>query len=473
MQYNDGVDRTGLRLLSYFFLVTTVVAAQSSGFAGAFQYDDMFAILINPHLEGWQTFVEHLGHMVRPMLHATFLLDRSLYGSNPSGYHVLNFVLHCASAVLVYRILALAVTERDEAIPFWTSLVFFIHPLTTETVTYISGRASGLMAFFYLLAFYLYIQGSTGQGHDPVRRLCLVGAVAAFLLSFGSKETAMTFPLVLLLWEALIRRHDHGFLRRGLFATHLPFWIVVAVVALWAWRHPRYAALAEFSFAVRPFWNNLLSEIHAVAYAVFLFFVPWKQNFDHDLPQFHSPAQWPLPLEALLLAGLVAAGLVARQRLPLFSFGVGWFLALLLPTTLIPRADLFSERNLYPAILGLALASNVLGSRAAQWLMTRVPRPVLARFCMSSLAFSLVLVLSWLTYQRNLRYADEVSLWSDTVRKSPAKARPHNNLGHAYAMHGDWDHAIEEFRIAAQLDPGYALAGKNLRDAYLHVVGRD
>ena len=231
--------------------------------------------------------------------------------------------------------------------------------------------------------------------------------------------------------------------------------------------------MAEFSFTVRPFWSNLLSEIHAVAYAVFLFFVPWKQNFDHDLPQFHSPAQWPLPLDALFLAGLVTASLVALQRLPLFSFGVGWFFTLLLPTTLIPRADLFSERNLYPAILGLALASTVLASRSAQWLMTRVSRPVLARVCMSGLAVSLMLVLSWLTYQRNLRYADEVLLWSDTVRKSPAKARPHNNLGHAYAMHGDWDHAIEEFRIAAQLDPAYALAGKNLRDAYLHVVGRD
>jgi protein involved in temperature-dependent protein secretion len=84
-----------------------------------------------------------------------------------------------------------------------------------------------------------------------------------------------------------------------------------------------------------------------------------------------------------------------------------------------------------------------------------------------------LLVLSVLTYQRNLLYHDEVSLWSDTVRKSPVKARPHNNLGHAYAMQGDWDRAIEEFRIASRLDPDYALAKNNLRDAYLHQVGRE
>jgi Flp pilus assembly protein TadD len=63
-------------------------------------------------------------------------------------------------------------------------------------------------------------------------------------------------------------------------------------------------------------------------------------------------------------------------------------------------------------------------------------------------------------------------LWSDAVLKSPNKARPHNNLGYAYALHGDWDRAIEEFRTAARLDPDYILAQQNLRDAYLHRVGR-
>jgi protein involved in temperature-dependent protein secretion len=69
-------------------------------------------------------------------------------------------------------------------------------------------------------------------------------------------------------------------------------------------------------------------------------------------------------------------------------------------------------------------------------------------------------------------YRDEVSLWSDTVMKSPNKARPHNNLGHAYALQGDWDRAIDEFRMAARLDPDFVLAKQNLRDAYLHRVGR-
>ena len=473
MQYNDVVDRTRVRSLSCAVLVTAVVAAQSSAFGGAFQYDDFFAILLNPHLEDWQTFVQHLGHMVRPVLHATFLLDRVLYGNNPAGYHALNLVLHVASTLLVYRILTLAVAESDRAIPLWTALVFFIHPLTTETVTYISGRASGLMACLYLSAFFLYIKASKSQGHDLRRRLYLTGAVLSYLLSFGSKETAMTFPLVLLLWEALIRRHDPVSLCQRLFTNHLPFWIVLCLVALWAWRHPRYADLAQFSFTLRPFWSNFLSEVYVVAYAILLFFVPWKQNFDHDLPEFHSPFEWPLPLDLALLAGLIVGTILAAGRLPLVSFGIGWFFVVLLPTSLIPRADLLSERNLYPAFFGLALVTTVLGSRFVKWLMRLVPPTSLVRFAATSCATALILLLCLFTYKRNLLYEDEISLWSDTVHKSPLKARPHNNLGHAYAMSGEWEQALKEFRIAAQLNPDYALAQKNLRDAYLHIVGRD
>ena len=157
----------------------------------------------------------------------------------------------------------------------------------------------------------------------------------------------------------------------------------------------------------------------------------------------------------------------------MFSFGIGWFFVLLLPTSLIPRADLLSERNLYPAFLGLALAIVVFGSRFVEWLMTLLGPSQTGSVERERSCDWLLLMLCFFTYQRNALYRSEVSLWCDAVQKSPTKARPHNNLGHAYAMQGEWDRAIEEFRIAAQLDPEYALARKNLRDAYLHLVGRN
>jgi len=474
-QCNTILIVTHSRVASYsaaLLLLAVTLAAYAGVFQGAFQFDDVHTILENPHLDRWQTFIGHLDHMVRPVLYATFLIDRALYGESPMGYHLLNLLLHLGSGLFIYWILTRAVTEDTLGLPFWASLLFLIHPIQTETVTYISGRASGLMSFFYLLALFFYIKAEEVQDVPKTYRLYLLGAMASFVLSLGSKETAMTFPLALLLWDMVIYRLRGASLRAPILSRHLLFWIVLLLAAGWVWIHPRYSTLAQFSFTLRPLWDNLLSEVHAAAYALMLFFCPWKQNFDHDLPVFHSLFQWPLPLDVLILGGLSTAALIAMRRLPLFSFGIMWFFIQLLPTTLIPRADLLSERNLYLASIGFIPAMVVLVARLTERLMTVATSPRV-RFGSNVIAVIIVLVLCLFTYQRNVLYRDQVSLWTDTVAKSPQKARPHNNLGHAYALLGDWDRAIEEFRTAAQLDPDYTLAKKNLRDAYLHLVGRD
>ena len=471
MQYNDVVDCLIRRpVISCLLLVALTTATFSVAFRGAFQYDDLYAILINPHLRHWQTFVGHLDHMVRPVLHGTFLLDRFLYDNNPVGYHLLNLLLHVGSGCLVYWILTLTTTHDTRFVPFWTSLLFLVHPLQTETVTYISGRASGLMGFLYLLSFFCFVKA---QGSDhAINRLYLTGAIAAFVLCLGSKESAMTFPLILLLWDTLVRRLDGAALRRTFLLDHMPFWIVLLVVAAWAWWHPRYRELAQFSLGIRPFWDNLLSQAHATVYALMLFFCPWKQNFDHDLPELHSLFQWPVPLDVLILGGVTTVAMVGVRRVPLVTFGIGWFFIQLLPTAVIPRNDLLSERNLYLASFGLFLATVVLGTCLVRSFTTVWRRPRIIRVAAASLALAVIVGLCSVTYQRNAIYRDPVLLWSDTVNKSPHKGRPRNNLGHAYALRDDWERAIEEFRIAVQLDPDYAFAKKNLRDAYLHQVGR-
>lgn len=460
------------RFISPIVLGTVTLAVYAGTFQGNFQFDDFSTIFENPHLDRWRIFVGHLDHMVRPVLYGTFLLDRSLYGTSATGYHLLNLLLHLGSGLLVYRILTRAVTEEARHVPFWAALLFLIHPVATETVTYISGRASGLMAFWYLLALFLYIKRSAHQDDRRVSRLYLFGAITSFLLSLASKEPAVTFPLALLLWDVVVRRLRGAALGAAVVSYHSPFWLIIVVAGVLALQHPRYAALAQFSFGIRPLWDNLLSEFNAATVALQLFFSPWKQNFDHDLPVLHSLFQWPVPFDLLVWCGLAIAAFVSARRLPLLSFGIGWFFVQLLPTSLIPRNDLLSERNLYLASMGLLLAVVVLNAHLTHWLTKVLQRPQLVQIAAGSLALALVLALCLVTLQRNTLYRDDVLLWSDTVQKSPNKGRPHNNLGHAYVQRGDWDRAIEEFRTAARLDPDYVLAQQNLRDAYLHHVGR-
>ncbi|MGC3976110.1 MAG: tetratricopeptide repeat protein [Nitrospira sp.] len=456
----------------WLLLCASTVAAYWTGFSGDFHYDDGVAIFENPHLESWRHYFGHLDHMVRPVLYATFLFDRRLYGGEPAGYHLLNLLLHVGSGLLIFRILRSAVADERSSIPFWTSLFFLLHPIATETVTYISGRASGLMAFCYLGALLLYVRATERIGSGHVSQAPFIASIALFLLAIGSKETAITFPIILLLWDHVIRRKQGDELRTALFPHHLPFWIVLLLAAGWAMWHPRYHALAQFSFNLRPWSDNLLSEVYATAYALLLCFTPWNQNFDHDLPVFHSLAQRPLPLDLLFLSILAGGAFIARRRFPLVAFGIAWFFLQLLPTSLIPRTDLLSERNLYLPALGLLIALVSFGAHIKKRLSIALPRPAVVRAASLSFAVALALTLGLSTIQRNELYRDQLSLWADATLKSPNKARPHNNLGRAYALQGDWDRAIEEFRIAARLDPTFILAQQNLRDAYLHHVGR-
>jgi hypothetical protein len=280
-------------LLCCIILVTVTSVVYSGVRDGAFQYDDFYSILINHHLDRWATFVGHLDHMVRPLLYATFLMDRSVYGYDPAGYHVLNLLVHLGCGLLIYRILTRVVSEDTKHVPFLTAFFFLVHPIQTEAVTYISGRASSLMAFFYLLALTCYDEAVVRRRQGAPYGQYVAWALLSFVLALGSKETAMTFPVALLLWDQLVRQLGGGMFRAGLLWVHVPFWLVLVAATAWGWWHPRYSMLAEFSLQVRPLGENLLSQVHAVSYTVLLFFCPWKLNFDHDLPVVHSLFEWP------------------------------------------------------------------------------------------------------------------------------------------------------------------------------------
>jgi tetratricopeptide (TPR) repeat protein len=469
------VNRFTIRpLTSFLLLVTVTLAAYTGAFRGDFQYDDVSTILENPHLDRWDIFVGHLDHMIRPVLYLTFFVDRSLYGDAATGYHALNLLLHLGCGVLVYRILLRAVTEEMQHVPLWVAAAFLVHPITTETVTYISGRASGLMAFWYLFGLFLYIMATECRRGNLAGRVYYAGAIGSFLLSLVSKETAVTFPVALLLWDLLVRGLTGAALRTAFRSNYLPFWLVLLIVGAMMWDHPRYTYLAQFSLSLRPLWDNALSQFHAITYAVLLFLLPWKQNLDHDLPVFHSMTQWPLFLDLMVLSGFAVAAIVAARRLPLLTFGLAWYVLQLLPTnSVIPRLDVLSERNLYLASIGLLLVVVLIGAYITQWLSKVLRQTRMVQIGVGAVSLALVVFLCVSTNMRNELYRDAVLLWSDAVQKSPHKARPHNNLGHAYAQQREWDLAIEEFRIALMLKPDYPLAQQNLLNAYLRYVERD
>jgi protein O-mannosyl-transferase len=473
-----------VRRLALGALVLLAIAAYANAFAGVFLFDDRAVILEDTRLESPAAFVAHVGEIIRPFAKLTFLFDRQLYGGRPAGYHLLNLLLHVASGLLAY-----AVVRRlgaGYATAFWTAALFLLHPVATEAVTYISGRPTGLMTSCYLAAFLLFLwaRGPELSGWKWI--LTAVSAVACLALSLLAKETAVVFPALLALYETVVRPRDaepagiNRVRRTRIIALHLALGGAVVAFLTAAAFHARYAYLFNYGLELRGFGENLATEVTAVNYSLSLFVWPARLNFDHDIPVATSLLA-PGPMASLLvLTSLLVSAVLAARRLPLFAFGVLWFFVHLLPTnSVFPRYDVLSERNLYLPSLGIYLAAVVavaaLGRRGAGWVQVRRPPDERAalwrRAAARIIAALLVLTLAGTTIARNRVYADPVLFWSDAVRKSPGKARPHANLGHAWFEAGEIDRALDEFRAALALDPSDPVAQRNLLEVWKYKAG--
>ena len=177
-------------------LLAAAALAWLPSLAGVFQFDDYNVIVHNPGVQSWAGFADGLGKSIRPVLNASYTLSW-VSGFGDTGFHALNVALHVLNIFLVFQIgLELA---RRWAVPgagaaLAAALLFALHPVQTEAVTYVSGRSSSLAAAFYLGSLLLYLRG----GHR-------LASAALFVLAVGAKETALTLPFALLLCELSAR----------------------------------------------------------------------------------------------------------------------------------------------------------------------------------------------------------------------------------------------------------------------------
>jgi tetratricopeptide (TPR) repeat protein len=338
-------------------------------------------------------------------------------------------------------------------------------------VTYISGRPTGLMTCSYIAAFLLFLEARVAAPGSARQMAAVAFGMACLALSLLAKEVAVVFPALLALYEVVLGRSHRATLRSALIRVHAPLGAVVAAFLCYAALHERYIYLLHYSLHLRGWYENLLTQANAVAYAISLFVRPAELNFDHDLPSSTSILQGATFFSIAALAGLVLAAVVFTRRAPMVSFGLLWFFLHLLPTnSLLARYDLLSERNLYLPSIGLylaAVAGAVALARRVAARLESAPRAArIGGIATGVLAAVLVAGLVVTTIGRNGLYADPVAFWQDAASKSPRKARPHTNLGEAWFEAGDLDRAMDQFRMALALDPLDRVAQENLLETW-------
>jgi protein O-mannosyl-transferase len=461
-------------LLAAGVLVLAAVAAYARSFHGPFVFDDLTSIPDNPNIRQLWPLTKamspppELGALGgRPLPALSFAVNYALGGLDVRGYHAANLLLHLASILLVWRVVArslgspaLAGRHGGEATAFAVALVWGVHPLLSEAVTYIVQRTELMMGFFYLLTLYASLVAWTSA-----RRNAWQGAaVAACALGMACKEPMVSAPLVVLLHDLAFRgRPVREVLqeRRAFYAGLASTWLVLAAIV---------AGGAQIKGALGGAGKMTSFEylrLQTRALTHYLRLVVWphplRAVYDWDVP---GPERW-VPLGLCVVALLALSVWAVRAGCPWAGFLGAWFFLILAPTSsVLPlHTEPVAERRMYlPLVAVLALLVV-----AARGLLVRLRPDARARLRAGAAVTALVAVAcATLTFLRVRDYRTVLGFWQDALAKAPASNTVRNNLGNAYALAGRLDDAMEQYRIAIRLKPDHPLAYFNIGFTLVH-----
>jgi tetratricopeptide (TPR) repeat protein len=475
--------KKNLLFCSIIFLLTLIV--YSNTFHNSFHHDDDHVIVRNPFVKSLEYIPQFFFHPLmgsgifqetssyRPLLMATFAMNYYFGGLNVFGYHLINFLLHVGCALLVYFLILSSQRFPRPPPPegnpliyqmtaLFGALLFALHPVQTESVTYITGRSSLLTGIFFLGSFYAYLRYVlTGKAGTLILSVLMYGGALL------AKETAVTLMVLLLCFNFLFPQ-DRAWKGRVLsLVPHLLLTILFLGMRVYF-----FGTLQHAGDPIRPLYDHLVSQPRAWVHYLGTQFLPLNLNFDYDFAISHSILEGEVLGSLFLLA--VAAGVILflSRSNRWVVFWAQWWAVNLLPTnSIIALEDLVSDRWLYLSSVGY----SALFAMAVGWVFQTcvVGR---SRAVKMVFLFSCALVIElhgYSTTLRNFVWSSSRTLWEDTAAKSPNKARVYDGLGTVLAKEGRWEEAAQAHRKAIALWPENGQAYFNLGCVLMNMDKRE
>jgi tetratricopeptide (TPR) repeat protein len=444
-------------------LALAALAAYANSFAGPMVFDDIPSIRENPTIRDLRDFAAVLsppnnaGETVsgRPLVNLSLALNYAVGGLAPFGYHLVNLLIHVAAGLALFGVLRrsfelprmplpfpsptlatppLASASARTAVAFTIAALWLLHPLQTESVTYLIQRAEALMGLFYLLTLYLFVR-SVGSAH-PGRWQTL--SVAACFCGMATKEVMVSAPLLVLLYDrALV-----GGTFRAAWRARAWYYVGLAAswfVLIWLAQHAgtRGGTAGLGTDGVNA-WSYALTQCLAIGKYLKLSVWPSPLVFDYGVRV--EEALLPVLPQALVLVALVGATAYALWKNTVLGWIGAWFFAILAPSSsVIPVVSQpIAEHRMYlplAAVLALAVWAAVRwgGQRAV------------------ALGLALAVAAGFATRARNTDYQSDTALWKATLRDYPTSARAHANVGLLLSTAGRHDDAAGRHREAARL----------------------
>jgi tetratricopeptide (TPR) repeat protein len=433
--------------------------------ANPFVYDDFRVIVEN-------TSIVDLGDLraivilepTRPLVNLTYALDRAIWGLNPVGYHLTNLLLHVANVILLFVLAGRLAEDRARSgLSFTTknrdvvsvsaAAAFAAHPLLSQAVGYVAARPELLCGVFFLSGLLAARRWLLGGG-----AVWWVTTVAAWILSIISKEPGGMFPFVLLLYERLILRPPDALRTRARWRLHGVL-IGLSLAAILA--RVLVLAVVQYPGEVAFEWRFAAMQVDVILRYLGLLVAPQGQTIFHAVPltRLDDPRTW---LSITGLALLVVSAIWLRRRAATLALGLGWFLLLLLPSTvlvLLDRGEPMAEHRVYVASMGLFLT---MGTVIGGFVRVLEHRRLGLRLVAHAVVIVFIAGLAVRTVIRNLIWSDPVMLWAESVGQAPDHWFPNMLLGEALYAAGRRDEAAAVFRRVIALRPGETAAYQKL-----------
>ena len=490
-----AVDGLTPRRAALVVAALTVVAFINS-FFGVFVLDDIHEIERNPHLAGsfWEAMTQGKILPPRPLPYLTFALDHRLWGVRPYGYHLLNVAIHATAALALFSLVRRSLLTpgvrqrfagRATLLATVIAILWAVHPLQTQAVTYVYQRIESLTGMCMLVCLACYARAAPAQAGGRWDGRWLAGSLAAAAGAMASKENAVVLPLLVLAWDWFFvalptgeaEAPSDGRLRAWLVGLWPRRWFYAGLTASWgilaAVLLGQSAEYQEFRELQHQPWHYLLTQSEVILYYLRLAVWPVGQQIDYaSWPVAESLAEvWPEFLTVGLLVAVTAVGTLRRQAWA--APGVLFFLALAPTSSLMPIEAVANEHRMYVALAAVVTVVVLAADAAGRWLAARRPDSWLAdRRLGPALAGVVIVALIGLTQLRNQLYATQLGVWYDLLAKDKGSFRAYHSMANTLDAEGDVILALQMAEQAIRLRPSCEVLGK-LAEARWQAGDRD
>ncbi len=370
-------------LIAFGVIAAMVLVAYSNTFTASFHFDDNPSIIENStirYITGENILNLMMGN--RPVVFLSIMLNYALGGINVVGFHLFNIGIHIINSIFVYLLILGTLTlpvfgniyaEKAKRMALFGALLFGVHPIQTESVTYIISRTELLATCFYLATFLLFIKGAPSGKFGYA-----IGMLVTSLLAMGSKEWAVTLPALLLVY-------DYLFIADGKFNAVLSRWYVYVLTAL-PWgvvlrtldlTSKGGSAGVGFNLVsatgITP-WTYLLTSLNVIWTYIRLLLLPVNQNLDYDYPIAKTLFEFPtlLSLAGHLVIIVLAFVMYRKKGWKIIPFAVAWFYIGLSPTqSFVPVVDVIFEHRVYMPSIGFFIAFIAAYEMVFDWIEAR------------------------------------------------------------------------------------------------------